>query len=157
MDVRPTTTDPAAGPLRLPPSSRRVRLGAAALLIGLVLAGSAWGQDDAFPFGPFRMYATKQRLDGATSWYATEGVTVDGALVDIPTAQLGLRRAELEGQMDRLRSDPALIELLVAAYERCQPGVTPLAELRIVRHVQPVRDGVPHGDPIERTVVTWRR
>lgn len=151
------TTHPAPGALPLPAARRRARLAASAVVITLLLAGSAWGQDDAFPFGPFRMYATKQRLDGATSWYATVGVTTDGTRVDIPIEQLGLRRAELEGQMDRLRADPALIELLVDTYERREPSAPRLVELRIVKHLQPVRGGVSRGTPIERVVVTWRR
>ena len=151
------TTQPVPAVLSLSPARRRHRLAASAVVVALLLAGSAWGQDDAFPFGPFRMFATKQRLDGATSWYTTVGVTADGAQVEIPIGQVGLRRAELEGQMDRLRADPALIELLVDAYERREPTAPRLVEMRIVKHVQPVRAGVPHGDPVERIVVTWRR
>lgn len=156
MDVR-RTTRPASGVLPLSAAARRRRLGAATLTLTLLVAGSAWGHDDAFPFGPFRMYATKQRLDGATSWYAMEGVTADGTVVDIPTQRLGLRRAELEGQMDRFRADPALVELLVETYERRQPDAEPLVEVRILKHLQPVRGGSPSGERTKRIVIAWRR
>ncbi|MGQ0831679.1 MAG: hypothetical protein ACT4OV_08370 [Microthrixaceae bacterium] len=138
-------------------TSRRWRLAVAASVVVLLLAGTAWGQDDAFPFGPFRMYATKQRLDGASNWYRVEGVSAEGAVEDIPVSRFGLRRAELEGQMDRFRSDPALLGALVTVYERRQPQGAPLVEIRIVKHVQPVRGGVPSGEPTQRVVVTWRR
>lgn len=156
MDARVTTRPRCEAPT-VSAAARRRRLGAAALMVALLLAGSAWGQDDAFPFGPFRMYATKQKLDGATSWYALEGVTANGTVVDIPTAQVGLRRAELEGQMDRLWKDRELVGLLADAYERHQPGAARLLELRVVKHLQPVRGGVPSGEPMVRIVVTWRR
>ena len=145
------------GVLRLSAAARRRRLGAATLMVTLLVAGSAVGHDDAFPFGPFRMYATKQRLDGATSWYGAEGVTADGRSVEIPTEQLGLRRSELEGQMDRLRADPSLVGLLVTAYERRRPEAARLVELRVVKHLQLVRGGVPSGEPTKRVVITWRR
>ena len=29
------------------------------VVLGLLLAGTVWGDDDAFPFGPFRMYSTR--------------------------------------------------------------------------------------------------
>lgn len=156
MDERETTR-PAREVLPLSRAARQRRLRVAALTIALLLAGSTVGQDDAFPFGPFRMYATKQKLDGATSWYALEGVTANGVVVDVPTAQLGLRRAELEGQMDRFRADDALVGLLVETYERRHPEAPRLVELRIVKHLQPVRGGVPRGEPTQRVVVTWRR
>lgn len=151
------STPGAAGPIRLSRTGRYWRLGAAALAVALLLAGSAWGQDDAFPFGPMKMFATRQRLDGATSWYDIDGVTADGEVVDIPMAELGLRRAELEGQMDRLVDDPTLIGLLLPVYERRHPGADTLVELRVVKHLRPVRGGVPTGTVTERIVATWTR
>jgi len=142
---------------RLSGTSRRWRLTVALSVVVLLIVGTAWGQDDDFPFGPFRMYATKQRLDGASNWYRAEGVTAQGTVVGIPISRFGLRRAEVEGQMDRLRSDPELVGLLVTAYERRQPYRAPLVELRIIKHLQPVRGGVPSGEPTERVVITWRR
>jgi hypothetical protein len=138
-------------------TGRRWRLVIAGLTVVLLLAGTAWGQDDDFPFGPFRMYATSQRLDGVTSWYRIDGVTADGSVVDIPISRFALRRAELEGQMDRFRAHPELLGLLVTAYERSQPGRARLVELHIVRHRQPMRDGVPTGQPTEKIAVTWTR
>ena len=138
-------------------TSRRWRLGVALSVVVLLLAGTAWGQDDAFPFGPLRMYATKQRLDGASSWYRVEGLSAQGEVVDLPVARLGLRRSELEGQMDRFQRDPEMVRLLVTAYERRQPHGPRLVALRIIKHLQPVRGGMPRGEPTERVVVTWRR
>lgn len=151
-----TTMDTTTvAPLTTP--GRRWRLAIAGLTVVLLLAGTAWGQDDDFPFGPFRMYATSQRLDGATSWYRIDGVTADGSVVDIPISRFALRRAELEGQMDRFRAQPELLALLITAYERNQPGRARLVELRIVKHRQPLRGGVPTGEATEKVAVTWTR
>jgi hypothetical protein len=151
LDPSPATVVP------LRAGGRRRRLVASALVVLLLLAGTAWGRDDDFPFGPFRMYATTQHLDGFTSWFRTEGVLADGSVVDIPTSQLGLRRAELEGQLDRFRQRPELLDLLITAYERRQPDHVPLVELRVVKHRQDLRDGLPVGEPTERVEVAWTR
>ena len=135
---------------------RRARLVAAALVFGLLVAGTAWGQDDHFPFGPFRMYATRQRLDGATTWYQIEAVTSDGDRIFLPGPAYGMRRAELEGQLPRFVAEPALLAELAAAYERRRPTEPGLVEIHLVRRRQPLAGGRPVGEPTDKTVATWR-
>jgi hypothetical protein len=145
------------GVQRLPARSRRTRLAAVAAVFGLLLAGTAWGQDDHFPFGPFRMYATRQRLDGPTNWYRIEGVTDQGRVVFVSGAAYGMRRAELEGQIPRLVGDPSLLGDLAVAYGRRRPDGPELIELRLVRTSQQLEDGSPVGEPAHRVVATWTR
>ena len=135
---------------------RRARLAAAAVVFGLLLAGTAWGQDDHFPFGPFRMYATRQRLDGTTSWYQLEGLTVEGDRVFLPGPTYGLRRAELEGQIPRLVDQPALLAELAAAYQRRRPDAATLVEIQLVKRRQPLAGGSPVGESTAETVALWR-
>jgi hypothetical protein len=134
---------------------RRVRLAASAVVVVLLLGGTVLGQDDDFPFGPFRMYATRQRLDGRTSWYRIEAVTARGDVRFVPGAAYGLRRAELEGQIPRFVADPALLGELAAAYAARRPGEPELVEIRLVRRSQPLAGGRPDGAPSDQLVAEW--
>ena len=102
-------------------------------MFGLLLAGTAWGQDDHFPFGPFRMYATRQRLDGTTSWYQLEATTVDGQRIFLPGAAYGLRRAELEGQIPRFVAEPAPAGRAGLGLRGRRPDGPSLVEVHLVK------------------------
>jgi hypothetical protein len=136
--------------------ARTLRLVVAGGVFGLLLAGTAWGQDDHFPFGPFRMYATTQRLDGRTSWYLIEATTVEGERIFVSGASYGMRRAELEGQVPRFVADPALLGELAEAYHVRRPREPGLVELRLVKRSQPLLGGRPSGDPVDTVVAVWQ-
>ncbi len=146
-----------AAPVSLRGPARRRRLAAAGIVFGLLLAGTAWGQDDHFPFGPFRMYATRQRLDGSTTWYHVQARTAAGKLVDVPGSAYGLRRAELEGQIPRFVAQPALLSELLEAYERRVPDGPELVEIHLVKSRQRLHAGRPVGDVTDKVLVTWSR
>ena len=77
---------------------RRVRVVATLITGVLLLAGTLWGTDDDFPFGPFRMYSTAPDPNGAARDTRVEGVDADGRTVAITEGNSGIRRAEIEGQ-----------------------------------------------------------
>lgn len=110
-----------------------------AVLVFLVV-GSVWGDDDAFPFAPFKMYSRATDMNGAVNTPRLLGVTTDGREVRLDPARLGLRPADLEGQYRYVRTDPSLLEALAGAYEP-PPGGAELAEIRLVRVRRQLRDG----------------
>jgi hypothetical protein len=96
-------------------TGRGLRLLIAGAVLALTLVGTIWGQDDAFPFGPFRMNddpARSTRIDGLTG---------DGRRLDI-TGETALRPAEIEGQLPRLRRHPELLAAFAEDYQRRHPG-----------------------------------
>lgn len=133
-------------------TGRRVRLTAAVVVLLLVTAGGVWGEDDHFPFGPFRMFATSGRPDGVVRTPALVGV-VDGDAFRIDPQSLGLRRAELEGQINRFRT-PGLLPALAAEYEE-ETGRA-LDELRLVIVRRPLRDSRPTGESESTIERVWR-
>jgi hypothetical protein len=137
--------------------SRHARLLAAAVVFSLLFVGTIRGQDDDFPFGPFRMYATRQSLDGTTTWYGIDGVTDDGRVTFLPGATYGMRRAELEGQVRRFVAEPRLLGELATAYARRRPGSAPLVEIYLVKHEQRLSGGRPVGERHDEVVATWQR
>ncbi len=140
---------------RLNPAGVTVRLLVALGLLGALLAGTVYGTDDHFPFGPFRMYSTTKDPDGTVNSTRMEGVTATGDRSVVHGGAIGLRRAEIEGQLRRFRADPALLSEVAAAYRSRNPGADPLVRLEIiVRHYR-LEDGKPSGEKTDKVVTTW--
>jgi hypothetical protein len=124
----------------------RLAIGAAALVV--VLAGTVWGQDDDFPVGPFRMYATAARPTGTVRVAELIGVRPDGERVLLEAHDVGLRRAELEGQLPRFRKDPELLAALATpAY----------VEIRLEERERFVVDRHVQRDERRTLVASWHR
>ncbi|MDQ3953675.1 MAG: hypothetical protein M3279_12060 [Actinomycetota bacterium] len=135
----------------------QARVAAGIAVFVLLCIGTFWGDDDNFPFGPFRMYSTKQMLDGEVRATEVYGLTRSGEWVGIPFDDFGLRRADIEGQLGKLAQPPG--EVLVAmavAYERFDRGSFEIVGLRLVERTYDLEDGVPVGEEVE-ILGTWRR
>lgn len=126
------------------------------ILLAAVVAGTFWGSDDHFPFGPFRMYSVANKTDGAIRVPALEATTISGLRMEMDFEETGLRRAEVEGQMDRLLDDPSLLRHLATSYERLHEDADPLSELRLIEEVNYLRDGEPYRTD-RRVLATWSR
>lgn len=136
--------------------SRAVRTVAFVLGLGLLLAGTVAGQDDHFPFGPFRMYSTADDPDGRVLSTYLQAVDADGRVVArVGEAHIGLRRAEYEGQLSRVVDDPAVLGELADVFSRRHPDRPRWVELSVVRTAYELVDGVPQGESSE-VLATWR-
>lgn len=124
--------------------------------VALLVAGTAWGEDDHFPFGPFRMYSTADDPDGRVLSTYLQAVDAEGVVVDrVEEAHIGLRRAEYEGQLDKVVSRPELLGELAATFARRHPDEPPWVELSVVQTAYLLVDGVP-GDQQRVVLSTWR-
>ncbi|MCW2621090.1 MAG: hypothetical protein JWL64_692 [Frankiales bacterium] len=138
-------------------AGRRVRVGATGAVVLLLLAGTFVGQDDDFPFGPFRMYSTRDDPDGTVQATRFEAVDSTGRTFAVPDLATGLRRAELEGQAARFVADPALLSKVSEAHDRLHPDEPPYRTLRVlVSHVH-LRDSRPTGVTDDDVLATWTR
>ncbi|MFI7425839.1 hypothetical protein ACIBPB_02510 [Micromonospora sp. NPDC049836] len=135
---------------------RAVRLGATALGLALLLAGTLLGADDDFPFGPFRMYSTSDPPDAPAPDTRVEGVDGTGAVVALGQDATGIRRAEIEGQQSRYAADPALLRRVADAYAERHPAAPGLVEVRIVIRWYDIQGGRPTGRWTDRTAVRWQ-
>ncbi|MBK5307812.1 MAG: hypothetical protein JJD92_14100 [Frankiaceae bacterium] len=138
-------------------AGRRARVVVTVLVFGLLLAGTAFGDDDAFPFGPFRMYSTRDDPDGLVVSTRVEAVDRTGRLLVVPDTATGLRRAEIEGQVGRFRADPALLAELSRAHDRLHPDEPAYDLVRVVERRYRLRDSRPTGEQAEQVVAEWRR
>ena len=133
---------------------RRVRGLVAGATLAVLLIGTFWGEDDNFPFGPFRMYAYTTKTTGVVTAGRVEGVTEDGERVGFGAATLGLRRAEIEGQMPRFAEDPDALADLADAYAERNPGEPKLVGIRVYKQVYRLVDGEIDGRETE-TIAEW--
>lgn len=135
---------------------RWVRVGCTLAVAGLLLAGTAWGEDDHFPFGPFKMYAGAAGPDASIEDTRVEAVDARGETVLLTPANTGIRRAEFEGQRGRFRAEPELMQVAVAAYHRRNPDAPRLQEVRLVVRWHEVQDFEVTGEWEENVVATWQ-
>lgn len=119
---------------------RTARALATVVVIGALLVGGFFGYDDHFPFGPMGMYSRTNEVDGPVSSIHLEGTTVDGEVVTIKINSLGMRPAELDGQVPRFRADPTLMQHVLETYERTNPDGYNLASLRLLRGIHQLKD-----------------
>jgi hypothetical protein len=131
---------------------RVVFTGVAAVLL---LAGTFWGQDDDFPFGPFRMYSTAPDPNAAAKDTRVEGVDVAGRVVALTERNSGIRRAEIEGQQTAYVADPARLREVADAYAERNPAAPALHEVRLVIRWHGVRHSRPTGTWRDQVVADW--
>lgn len=143
------------GVLRLTAAGRRVRLTAVAIVLALLLAGSLWGDDDEFPFGPFRMYSTRNDPNAPVISTRVVGVTAAGEEVRLSGGQVGLRRAELEGQVSRIREHPELLGLLAESFADAHPSAPHLEAVQMVQRRFELVDGARTGDYTDLVVAEY--
>ena len=138
-------------------TGRRTRLAVTAVFLCLLTAGTLVGQDDDFPFGPFRMYATRDAPDGTVVSTRVEAVDSTGRVFVVPDNATGMRRAEIEGEVGRFRRDPSLLAQLSRAHDRMHPSQPAYQEVRVVERRYQLKDSRPTGTQTEQVVARWHR
>jgi hypothetical protein len=147
--------DTLTGPDRLSARGRTIRVVVTAIGVVLLLAGTLWGVDDDFPFGPFRMYSTAPGANADAPDTRIEGVDTTGRVVVLTEANSGLRRAEIEGQQQAYVEDPARLSQIALAYEQKSPGAAPLKTVRIVVHWVEIDGSRVTGRSHDQVIVSW--
>ncbi len=132
-----------------------VRLAVTAVVGGLLLTGTLVGQDDSFPFGPFRMYSTTDSLDAPVRSTRMEAVDSTGRRFALRGGHVGLRRAEIEGQLKRFQRDPDVLAGIAQAYRNRHPDGPAITRIEIItRHLE-LADGRPTGEHHDTVDVAW--
>jgi hypothetical protein len=132
-----------------------LRLGASALVAVVLIAGTAFGDDDNFPFGPFRMYSTKNELNGTINSVRFHAIDENGRAFDPRSQDFGLRPAEINGRVGRFRADVELLGQLADAYRKAHPDAPDIAELTLSYGIWTLENGRPVSFE-EESLVTWR-
>jgi len=139
------------GPVALAWRGVVLAVGAAA-----VTAGTLVGDDGHWPFGPMSQYAFSVPDDGEVSSRYVVADTVDGTTERVPLTSggVGVRRAEIEGQLPRIERDPSMLQALAVAAYRLHPEWPRYARLRVEVQVTRLRDGRVAGTE-HRVLASW--
>jgi hypothetical protein len=141
--------------LRLSPAARLRRLLATAVVLALLLVGTVWGDDDSFPFGPFRMYSTRNDPNAPVISTRAVALTAAGEEVRLSGGEVGLRRAEFEGQIDRIREHPEMLGLLADSFAETHPAAPHMVSVQVVQRRYELADGKPTGHFVDRVVAEY--
>lgn len=136
----------------LPVAGRAWRLAAAGAVLGLLAYGSAVGTDDLFPFGPMTQYSFRIDPDGEIRTLWVEADLADGShrRLDLSSAgDVGVARAEVEGQLDRIIAEPARLQQLADAWARLHPARPALRRVIVGQDVVELSDGDAAGRRVD--------
>ncbi len=138
---------------------RTRRMLAAGAVIALVVAGTFVGQDDHFPFGPHRMFSTRNELNGRVDSAQLTFTFADGTVrpITIDSHTVGLRRAEVEGLEDHFAARPQLLRHLVDVYEKFNPTESEIVAAELIESTTDLEQGKPVGQPATRILAEWSR
>jgi hypothetical protein len=136
--------DRRGAPHRLGRLGRCWRLVATALVLAGLFYGSAWGGDDDFPLGPMTQFAFYVASDGGeihSHWLEADTTAGTHVKVSMDAVGVGLKRAEVEGQLGRFLRDPSLLQGVADAQRRLHPGQPAYTRIHLVQRVQTLRRG----------------
>jgi hypothetical protein len=142
--------------LTLSSAGKVTRLGIAAAVVVVTVLGTVHGQDNWFPFGPFRMYSTRDNPNAPVKSTLMQGITPTGKRITINGTETGLRRAEVEGQLGRFERNPALLATIADAYQQRHDGAT-LSAIEIVVRNYGLHGGAATGHYTQKLLARWSR
>jgi hypothetical protein len=128
------------------------------VLTALFLGGTFVGQDDWWPFSPWRMFSTSTAPSGSVT-----ALRIDVLIGDDPTWQpapltpsaVGLNRAEVEGRIPEITSHPEMLGTLAHSHSRLRPDEPAWRAIRVVRHEVQLANRAPTGVVRDTTLAQW--
>lgn len=149
-------TDTMAPMSDRPPARARVPRDIAALfmVVGLVLGTVLWQTDDAWPFAQMRMFPGGG--ESAISFVSIQATYDDGTRDRLSAFAFHLKRAEVEGQMPRIKADPSLLGDLIDRYNADHPGGKSIVLLRLLKR-EAQRGDARGARWIETELARWPR
>lgn len=157
----PRTTlppEPGEQTLRLGRTAKSLLATSLLMVSALFLAGTFFGTDAWWPFGPWRMYATSTAPSGPVGSTLIEVRTADATdwrPAPLVPDTVGLNRAEIEGRMPRIEADPSMLGTLIDSHARLRPDEPAWTAVRVVRSDVLLRDGSPTGETRDTTLAVW--
>jgi hypothetical protein len=136
---------------------RAIRWAVTLVIVALGLAGSIWGTDDDFPLGPQLQFANADPPNEPVVVLRVEAVDSTGKRFELGEKQSGIRRAEIEDQVERFKANPTLLTSVGDAYARRNPGRPALVEIDLIARSNELHNGEPTGRYTDQNLAVWRR
>ncbi len=154
-NIAGASTGPPVIP-RLHRFGRAWRSAALLLLVVLIVRGTLVGRDEDWPFAPMGQYAFSVPDNGEIRSPIIEAVTVAGKTVPVPLSAdgVGVRRAEIEGQIPAIEKEPWRLQALAVQAAQRHPQWPRYATVRLVDNVTQLRGGRV-ADRRREVLATW--
>jgi hypothetical protein len=147
---------PIDGPSPRRPWWKSWRIGLAVLIIVPTFIGQIVGTDDAWPFAPFRMFASPTRRTTSIVHPEFYGVFDGGKRVAMFSTDFRIRPAEVESELNKQRRlPPAMLADIAETYNRNHRSHQ-LTELDLRMVGQDIVQGRP-GRKVNQVVERWER
>ncbi|PSK98300.1 hypothetical protein CLV30_12086 [Haloactinopolyspora alba] len=133
------------------------RLGATAVALTILTLGQLQDTNDYFPLGSLSQYATPRDMDGTIRSTYILADTVSGDQVRVPLNKdgVGVGRADIESQMDRILDDPSLLQGLADAWSELHPEADQYTALYVMRDTYQLEDGIQQGEATTEELTMW--
>jgi hypothetical protein len=153
----PVSDGVAPPPHRLSASSKAWRLVVTAAAFGALTLGQIHDTNDYWPLGSLSQFATGSNPNGQVRSLYMLADTTDGEQVRVPLNPrgVGVGRAEIEYQLDRILADPSLLQSIADAQEALHPDRAAYTKLYVMRDVYQLVDGVRAGELETEELTTW--
>ncbi|WP_152191465.1 hypothetical protein [Georgenia satyanarayanai] len=142
---------------RLSAAGLAVRVAGTVAALGVLAYGQVADTNDLFPLGTLSQFATPRDLDGTvrSTYLLADTATEQGRRIPMNDRTIGVARAEVEGQLQRILDNPGLMQSLVDGYAALGPGREPIETLYLMRSIQQLEDGYVVGEPEEVELLRW--
>lgn len=133
------------------------RLGVTGVALVILTMGQLQDTNDYFPLGSLSQYATPRDLDGTVRSVYMMAETESGERVRVPLNPqgVGIGRADIESQLNRIVDDPSLLQAIANSWSELHPGADPYVKLYVMRSTHQLKDGIQQGDPDIEKLTTW--
>jgi len=125
--------------------------------LGVLAYGQVADTNDLFPLGTLSQFATARDLNGTVRSTYLLADTADGESrrIAMNKQTIGVARAEVEGQLERILDRPELMQALVDGYAALKPDEPAIETLYLMRSVQQLEDGYVVGEPEQIELLRW--
>ena len=113
--------------------------------------------DDYFPLSRLSQYAYAPGSEGVVKSTHVQADTVEGERVRVPlnATGVGIGRAEVEGQLNRIIDDPSLLQAIANAWANLHPDEPRYQRLFLLRDFYQLVDGRPSGQRETVELARW--
>ena len=152
-----TPAPPEPGAVKLSHLSKGWRFGLAAIGLVILAIGQVLSTNDWFPLGSLSQYSYGRPLDSPTRAVRIIATNTEGKEVRVPLNPrgVGVGRAEIEGQLQRILDNPSMLEGIARAWHGLHPHSPQYTHLRMERTTAYVKNGVPTGEMDVEVLTEW--
>jgi hypothetical protein len=136
-------------------TGRSVRVAVTVVAALTLLAGTLWGSDDDFPFGPFSMYAGVNAPNDPAPDTRVEGTDTTGTTLLLNENNAGVRRAEIEGEEASYIANPNLLASIADAYARLNPTAPRIVKVALIVRLYEIHNDRITGAWRDDVRATW--